>query len=69
MAKKKSIHYVNNKEFLAAMIEYKGQVAEAAAAGKERPPVSHYVGECIMKIAVHLSHKPNFINYTFKGRY
>ena len=31
MAKKKSIHYVNNKEFLAAMIEYKGQVAEAAA--------------------------------------
>ena len=66
MAKKKSIHYVNNKEFLAAMIEYKGQVAEATAARKERPPVSQYIGECIMKIAVHLSHKPNFINYTFK---
>ena len=66
MAKKKSIHYVNNKEFLAAMIEYKGQVAEAIAAGKERPPVSQFVGECILKIAVHLSHKPNFINYTFK---
>ena len=40
MAKKKSIHYVNNKEFLAAMIEYKGQVAEAAAAGKESPTSS-----------------------------
>tara|TARA_A100001515_G_scaffold144599_1_gene149179 strand:- start:828 stop:1379 length:552 start_codon:yes stop_codon:yes gene_type:complete len=66
MAKKKSQHYVNNKEFLAAMIDYKEQVKKAEAAGKERPVVSHYVGECIMKIAVHLSHKPNFINYTFK---
>ena len=66
MPKKKSQHYVNNKEFLAAMIDYKEQVKKAEAAGKERPVVSHYVGECIMKIAVHLSHKPNFINYTFK---
>ena len=66
MAKKKSQHYVNNKEFLAAMIDYKEQVKKAETAGKERPVVSHYVGECIMKIAVHLSHKPNFINYTFK---
>ena len=66
MAKKKSQHYVNNKEFLAAMIDYKEQVKKAEVAGKERPVVSHYVGECIMKIAVHLSHKPNFINYSYR---
>ena len=66
MAKKKSQHYVNNKEFLAAMIDFRERVAVAKAEGKERPPVSHYIGECIMKIAVHLSHKPNFINYSFK---
>jgi len=65
-SKKSKEHYVNNKEFLAAMIEYKDSVSEAEIAGKERPRVSPYIGECLMKIAVHLSHKPNFINYTFK---
>ena len=66
MPKKKSQHYVNNKEFLAAMVDFREQVAKAKSEGKERPPVSQYIGECIMKIAVHLSHKPNFINYSFK---
>jgi len=66
MVKKAKQHYVNNKEFLAAMIEFKQNVAEAEEKGKPRPLVSHYIGECLMKIAVHLSHKPNFVNYTFK---
>jgi len=64
--KKSKQHYVNNKEFLAAMVEYREKVAIAEGKGKERPPVTPYIGECLMKIAVHLSHKPNFINYTFK---
>jgi hypothetical protein len=66
MAKKAKQHYVNNKEFLAAMIEYKDAVKKSETEGSERPLVTHYIGECLMKIAVHLSHKPNFINYTFK---
>jgi len=66
MPKKKSQHYVNNKEFLAAMVEFREKVAAAKSEGKDRPQVSQYIGECIMKIAVHLSHKPNFINYSFK---
>ena len=66
MAKKAKQHYVNNKEFLAAMIEYKDAVKKSETEGLERPLVTHYIGECLMKIAVHLSHKPNFINYTFK---
>ena len=66
MPRKKSQHYVNNKEFLAAMTEYKEGVKVAEANKTDRPRVSNYIGECLMKIAVHLSHKPNFVNYTFK---
>ena len=62
---KKKEHYVNNKEFLAAITIFKEQVESAKSEGLERPRVSNYIGDCIMKIAVHLSHKPNFSNYTF----
>ena len=64
--KKKSEHYVNNKEFLAAMVEYKKTVDKAQKAGKKNPRVPDYVGECFLKIANHLSYRPNFINYTFR---
>ena len=59
-------HYVNNADFLAAIKEYKKQVVDAEAAGLEKPQVSNYIGECILKIANHLSYKPNFINYSYK---
>jgi len=59
-------HYVNNKEFLAAMIEFKKSVNEAVEKKKERPPVTDYIGSCFLKIANHLSYRPNFINYTFR---
>ena len=61
-----SNHYVNNADFLAAIKEYKEQVRVAAELGDEKPRLSNYIGECILKIATHLSYKPNFINYTFK---
>ena len=64
--KKKSEHYVNNKEFLAAMVEYKKLVDKAKKQGKKNPRVPDYVGECFLKIANHLSYRPNFINYTFR---
>jgi len=59
-------HYVNNKDFLQAMIEYKNKCESANKRNKERPPVSDYIGECFLKIANHLSYRPNFINYTYK---
>lgn len=65
MAKKRE-HYVNNKEFLSALIEYKKQVQAASIEERSRPRVSNYIGECFMKIAVHLSYKPNFSGYTFR---
>ena len=64
--KKKSEHYVNNKEFLAAMVEYRKSVNKAKREKKEKPPVPNYIGECFLKIANHLSYRPNFINYTFR---
>lgn len=59
-------HYVNNPDFLAALKEYRLKVAEAKEAGLPKPQVSNYIGECILKIANHLSYKPNFINYTYR---
>ena len=66
MAKEKGTHYVNNKEFLAAMIEWKDRVAEAEKKGETPPPITNYIGECFLKIANHLSYRPNFINYTYR---
>jgi len=59
-------HYVDNKKFLAALIEYKKSIDAAKAEGKGIPQVPKYIGECFIKIATHLSYKSNFINYTFK---
>ena len=66
MGRRAKQEYVNNKDFLAAMIEYKASVQNAETKNKSRPIVPTYVGECIMKIATHLARKPNFVNYTFK---
>ena len=66
MAKKKSEHYVNNKQLLEALIVYRGKVAAAAEAGKPKPRITNYLGECFLKIATHLSYKPNFVNYMFR---
>jgi hypothetical protein len=63
----KKVHYVNNKEFLAEMIKFKEVIAEAKSKGDDsRQRVPNYIGECFVKIAEHLSYKPNFINYTFR---
>tara|TARA_B100001113_G_C20810349_1_gene492274 strand:+ start:74 stop:550 length:477 start_codon:yes stop_codon:yes gene_type:complete len=66
MPRKRSEHYVNNKEFLAAIIDYKDAIAIAEAKGKPKPVIPRYIGECFLKIANHLSYKPNFVNYMFK---
>ena len=64
--KKKTEHYVDNKQFLQAMIEYRKVCVEAEQNNQEIPPVTNYIGECFLKIANHLSYRPNFINYTYK---
>ena len=67
MAKKTNkAHYVDNKKFLQAMIEHRDKCRIAEEKGKKKPDVSNYIGECFLKIANHLSYRPNFINYTFR---
>ena len=62
----KKEHYVNNKEFLTAMVEYRRSVNKAKRSKQPKPPVTDYIGSCFLKIANHLSYRPNFINYTFR---
>ena len=64
--KAKPEHYVNNKEFLAAMVKYKKMCKRAKREKRNKPPVTNYIGECFLKIANHLSYRPNFINYTYR---
>tara|TARA_B000000557_G_C20676199_1_gene401077 strand:+ start:188 stop:772 length:585 start_codon:yes stop_codon:yes gene_type:complete len=64
--KKQKPHYVNNKEFSLAVVEYVKTVNEAQAAGTQIPNVPNYIAECFLKIAEGLSHKANFIRYTYR---
>ncbi len=62
----KQNHYVNNEEFLNAMVSFRDDVILAKTNNTKRPQIPNYIGECFIKIATHLSYKPNFINYTFR---
>ena len=66
MPKKKTEHYVNNKQLLEALIVYREKVAHAKENDLPKPRITNYLGECFLKIATHLSYKPNFVNYMFR---
>ena len=59
-------HYVDNREFLKALIEYRRVCWRAKRRNRSNPQIPEYIGECFLRIATHLSYKPNFINYTFR---
>ena len=58
--------YVNNPDFLKAIIAHREKCKLAIEKGEPKPKLPNYIGECWMKIAEGLSHKPNFINYPFR---
>jgi hypothetical protein len=67
MAKRESIHYVNNAKFSQAVVEYCTELQAAKAARKnDLPKVTNYIAECFLKISEGLSHKHNFIRYTYR---
>lgn len=67
MAKKsRNVHYVNNADFSQAVVDYVKTVNEAKENGKPLPVVSDYIAICFLKIAENLSHKSNFIRYTYR---
>ena len=60
-------HYVNNKEFSLAVVDYCNRLQKAQKQkSKKIPIVDNYIAECFLKIAEGLSHKSNFIRYTYR---
>jgi hypothetical protein len=59
-------HYVNNRDFSNAVVDYCTSVKEAKEHGNRTPIVPNYVAECFLKIAEGLSHKSNFVRYTYR---
>ena len=59
-------HYINNADFLKALIDYQDACKKAKKDKSSLPPIPNYIGECFLKIADHLSRKPNFISYSFR---
>jgi hypothetical protein len=64
--KKIPAHYVDNQVFLAALVDYKKACRKAKKIREPKPPLPEYIGECFLKIATHLSFRPNFMNYPFR---
>jgi hypothetical protein len=65
-AKKVVNEYVNKQEFWQALFDYRKACDDALAAGKDKPIVPNYIGDCFIKIAQHTSYRPNFIGYTYR---
>ena len=63
---KKSEHYVNNADFSQAVVTYVKTVNEAKQTSKTLPVVPDYIAQCFLSIAEGLSHKSNFIRYTYR---
>ena len=64
--KENTSHYINNKEFLKAIIDYQKLIVSCEKEGKTKPYVTEYIALCFLQIAQRLSYRPNFINYTYK---
>ena len=58
--------YVSNQELYDALVEYRKKSADADNAGRKKPKLPDFIGECILKIASRLSYRPNFANYPYR---
>ena len=63
---RKKQHYVDNEKFLIVMRDYRENYLKSKDDDTEPPQIPDYAGECFLKIAERLSHRPNFINYAFR---
>lgn len=59
-------HYVNNANFSQAVVDYVSFANKEVEAGRPKPVVTNYIAECFLKIAEGLSHKSNFVRYTYR---
>jgi hypothetical protein len=63
---RKRNHYVNNADLLKTIEQYKKDCRKAKREGTSKPKIPDYIGKCLMLIAENLSHKPNFLSYSFR---
>ena len=66
MARKQCIHYVNNATFSQAVVDYVSHVEKCKKEQITLPKVPDYIAQCFLRIAEGLSHKANFIRYTYR---
>ncbi len=59
-------HYVNNAQFSQSVVDYCTLVKEAKESGGKQPIIPDYIATCFLKICEGLSHKANFVRYTYR---
>jgi len=64
--KEEKPHYVNNAQFSQAVVNYVEHANREVAAGRDKPIIPDYVAMCFLRIAEGLSHKANFVRYTYR---
>lgn len=69
--KRQRNNFIDNKEFYAAIVEYRKKVDAAKEKGLTKkdegwPRIPRYIGKCFLDIAEHLSMRPNFSNYMYR---
>jgi len=64
--RRKSNHFINNKDFYAAIVDHRAKCDRYKKEGKEQPVMPRYIGKCFLDIAEHLSMRPNFSNYMYR---
>ena len=69
--KRQRNNFIDNKEFYAAIVEYRKKVDDAKEKGLTKkdegwPRIPRYIGKCFLDIAEHLSMRPNFSNYMYR---
>tara|TARA_B100001063_G_scaffold207269_1_gene203070 strand:+ start:5905 stop:6483 length:579 start_codon:yes stop_codon:yes gene_type:complete len=63
---KEKPHYVNNKDFSQAVMDYAVECRDCKEKEIQVPKVTDYIARCFIKIAEGLSHRPNFVRYTYR---
>lgn len=63
---KEKPHYVNNRDFSESVYDYATAALQARTDETPVPIVTNYIATCFIKIAEGLSHRPNFVRYTYR---
>jgi len=66
MKPKEKPHYVNNAQFSQAVVDYVSLANDASDNNNVKPIIPDYIARCFLKIAEGLSHKANFVRYTYR---